>query len=80
VAAGLIPPILLAALWWPKLLWALLPLVGVIVAMQWGFYREMARLKGPWFALRVVPAQILFFLCCAAAIPLGYWKHLTSRD
>ena len=79
LAAGLLIPVLLGALVWPALLWGAAILVAVIVAMQWGFYRDMARLKGLGFALAVVPAQVLFFLCCAAAIPLGVLRHVTDR-
>lgn len=79
LAAGLLVSLLLGALVWPKLLWGVPALVAVIVAMQWGFYRDTARLKGVGFALGVVPAQVLFFLCCAAAIPLGVLRHLGDR-
>ncbi|MEM1410722.1 MAG: glycosyltransferase family 2 protein [Pseudomonadota bacterium] len=79
VAAAALVPVLLAAVFWPPLLWLGLLLVGLIVALQWGFYREIARLKGIAFAFAVVPAQVLFFLCCAAAIPLGYLRYLSER-
>lgn len=79
LAAGLLVPVLAAGLLWSPLWWLIPVLVAVIVAMQWGFYRECARLRGLGFAVGVVPAQVLFFLCCAAAIPLGVLRYATDR-
>ena len=79
LAAGLLPGLLILGLIWiPALCLALLAL-GLIVGLQWGFYRYTGRLKGGWFAARVIPAQAIFFMCCAASIPIALVLHHTGR-
>lgn len=61
---------------WP---WALAPLfcVAGIVWIQRDFFRLVTRLHGAWFGLAVIPLQLMFFIACGLAIPLGYlrlWK------
>ena len=56
---------------WP---WLLVPL-GAVAGIAWiqrGFLQLVTRLHGPGFALATVPMLVLFFLCCGAAVPLGY--------
>ncbi|MEE4174273.1 MAG: glycosyltransferase family 2 protein [Xanthomonadales bacterium] len=78
-AAGLMCGALILAFWAPLLLIVAGLLAALIVTLQWGFYRYVARLKGVTFAVRVAPAQVLFFVCCAVAVPLGYWRYWRSR-
>jgi hypothetical protein len=52
-------------------------LIGVIGA-EAGFYRYVAQKRGVDFAISVVPMQLLFFLGCAAAVPLGFIDHLRT--
>ena len=61
--------------------WALAPLAltAVVVGLQWDFYRLLNRLQGFAFALAAVPLQLLFFVNCGLAVPLGLGKHLLSR-
>jgi len=59
---------------------ALVLLILVLVWTQLGFYRCAARKRSIVFALAVVPMQVLFFLGCAAAVPLGFIEyHLDNR-
>jgi GT2 family glycosyltransferase len=60
--------------------WAMLPLlfVAVIVWAQFDFYRLLSLQGGVAFAIAVVPLQVLFFMGCALAVPLGvlsYHRH-----
>ena len=52
-------------------------LIGVIGA-EADFYRYLADKRGADFAISVVPMQLLFFLGCAAAVPLGFIDHLRT--
>lgn len=58
---------------WP---WVLVPLLAVfgIVWIQRDFFRLVTRLHGPGFGLAVIPLQVMFFVACGLAIPLGYFK------
>jgi GT2 family glycosyltransferase len=71
----------LAAAWRTPDPWALLPLAlaAVVASAQIDFYRLVARLHGLAFALAVWPLQLLFFLGCGIAVPLGLAWHLTSE-
>ena len=61
--------------------WALLPLAltGAVVFLQLGFYTLLARLHGMACALAAVPLQLLFFLNCGIAVPLGLGSHFLKR-
>jgi GT2 family glycosyltransferase len=76
--ALLLPP---AAYWLAPSPWALLPL-ALILAMIWtqlAFYRYLVQKRSGTFALAVVPMQVLFFLGCVAAVPLGIMLHQFGR-
>jgi hypothetical protein len=62
--------------------WALVPLtlIAALVLAQLPFYRYLAQKRGGTFALAAVPMQLLFFLCCAGAIPLGIIQFYRSKD
>lgn len=74
---GVLPPLL--ALAWVADPWALAPLalIAIIVAMQWDFYRLLTERGGAGFAIAAVPLQVVFFGCCALAVPLGWlaWRR-----
>jgi len=61
--------------------WGLLPLAltAAVAAVQLGFYRLLARLHGLALALAAVPLQLLFFLSCGIAVPLGLARHRSDR-
>jgi hypothetical protein len=54
-------------------------LTAAVVAVQTGFYRLLLRLHGLAFALAVVPLQLVFFLGCGMAVPLGLARHFAER-
>jgi glycosyltransferase involved in cell wall biosynthesis len=82
VAGALALPILatsLAAAFAPAP-WALLP-VGLLVALassHFDLYEFFARKRGVAFAVAVLPMHLIFQLCCAASVPLGWLRH--ARD
>jgi hypothetical protein len=53
--------------------WFLIPLLCVagISWIQRGFLRLLWNLHGPASALAAIPLQVIFFVCCAIAVPLG---------
>jgi hypothetical protein len=59
-----------------------LPLVlsAVVAWAQLDFYRLVARLHGLAFALAVWPLQLLFFLGCGIAVPLGLVMHRKQEE
>lgn len=80
IAGGLAVMLPLLAAWRVPDPWALLPL-GLAVAVAWAqldFYRLLARLHGIAFALAAWPLQLLFFLGCGLAVPLGLAMHLSA--
>jgi GT2 family glycosyltransferase len=57
--------------------WAMVPL-AFILGMIWtrlAFYRYLVQKRSVAFALAVVPMQVVFFLGCVAAVPLGIIMH-----
>jgi len=57
--------------------WAAVPLLLLLglTGTQSAFYRYLARKRSASFALGVVPMQLLFFLGCGLAVPLGLMRH-----
>ena len=81
VAGGLAVTLPLLAAWRTPEPWTLAPL-GLVVAVAWvqlDFYRLVARLHGLAFALAVWPLQLLFFLGCGIAVPVGLALHRSGR-
>ena len=69
------------AYWLSPSPWALVPL-ALILAMIWtqlAFYRYLVQKRSGAFAFAVVPMQVLFFLGCVAAVPLGIIMHQFGR-
>jgi len=52
-----------------------LALVGGVVATHVAFYRYVTHKRGVAFAIAVAPLQVVFFLCCAASVPLAYIRY-----
>jgi hypothetical protein len=46
---------------------------------QLAFYRYLVQKRSGAFAFAVVPMQVLFFLGCVAAVPLGIIMHQFGR-
>ncbi|MBT8041133.1 MAG: glycosyltransferase [Xanthomonadales bacterium] len=63
---------------WP---WVLVPMsaVGAIAWIQRDFLGLLRRRFGPWAAAGALPLQLLFFICCGLAVPLGYLRHWAWR-
>lgn len=61
--------------------WAVIPLllIAAVVAAQLDFYHYVLRRRSLAFTLSAVPMQVLYFLSCAAAIPLGLLGHVFDR-
>jgi GT2 family glycosyltransferase len=72
--AGLIP---LAAYWWIDDVLALVPLALIIAitTTHMAFYRYIAMKRNMAFAVAAIPMQVVFFLCCAIAIPIALARH-----
>jgi GT2 family glycosyltransferase len=62
--------------------WAAVPLALVlgIIWTQLAFYRFLIQKRSVAFALAAAPMQVLFFLGCVAAVPLGIMMHLFGQD
>jgi len=80
-AAALLPFSLLSVLVVNPLisLFSTLSLVALIVLAQKSFYRLLLERKGFAFACAVVPMQVVFFMGCALALPLGCLSYLRRR-
>ena len=63
---------------WPWLLAPLAALAG-IAWIQRDFLGLMGRLYGPGAAVAATPLQLVFFICCGIAVPLGYWRYWVER-
>jgi hypothetical protein len=64
---------------WP---WVLAPLAGLagIIWIQRGFFALMFRRYGTGAALKTVPMQLVFFVCCGLAVPLGYLRYWQDKS
>ena len=63
---------------WPWLLVPLAALAG-IAWIQRDFLRLLARQYGPGAALAAIPLQLVFFIGCGLAVPLGYIRYWTEK-
>ena len=63
---------------WP---WMLVPLGAMagIIWIQRGFFALMYRCYGAGAALKAVPMQFVFFVCCGLAVPLGYLRYWQDK-
>jgi GT2 family glycosyltransferase len=63
---------------WP---WVLAPLAAVagIVWIQRDFIALMGRRYGMTAALATIPQQVVFFITCGLAVPLGYWRYWSEQ-
>ena len=51
-------------------------LLLAIVAVNRGFYAFFARERGSWFAVRVVPLHVLYYLYSGVALAIGVVRHI----
>jgi len=61
--------------------WGALPLALILalVGTQGAFFRYVGRRRGGAFVIAMIPLQVVFFLGCAAAIPLALIEHHFAR-
>jgi hypothetical protein len=66
---------------WAADSWALLPLslIAAMVAATSGFYHFLKNRRGWAFALGAVSAQLVFYLGCVIAVPLGWLAYLRAK-
>jgi glycosyltransferase involved in cell wall biosynthesis len=69
-----------AAMWAPWALAGAVGALGLIVALNAGFYRFLARRRGWGFAVAAIPLHYVYFCCCgiSVVIALALW-HLALR-
>ena len=61
--------------------WAPMALLLTLAATHLDFYHYVAQKRSMAFAIAVIPMQLLFFLGCAASIPLAFIRyHLGGRQ
>jgi glycosyltransferase involved in cell wall biosynthesis len=79
-ASGLAIVAALASLWSTWLLAVAGFCPAVVVALNWDFYRFLARKRGLAFAAGSIPLHLVYYGCCGASVllALGYW-HLMPR-
>ncbi len=53
--AGLLPVLALLGVWWRPAWWLLALGAGLLLTLDWPLLSQLARLRGVWFALRVIP-------------------------
>lgn len=63
----------------PYALAATLAASAFVIFMNRRFYRFLARIRGPWFALRAIPWHALFYIECGLAALLGTLMHYSHR-
>jgi hypothetical protein len=65
--------------------WFSIPVLCIagITWIQRDFLRLLWKLHGPASAFAAIPLQVVFFICCAVAVPLGYleaWREKRPRQ
>ena len=80
LTVAIVPPVGAYALFPDHWVWLPLMLVAMIVWMQRGFYRLLWARGGAGLAIAAVPLQVLFFLCCALSVPLGWLIFMRQRS
>lgn len=71
---------LLAALFWPVAALGGVALVGIVIAINFDFYRYFAVRRGWWFALRSLPPHLLYFIYCGFCVLWGTLTHFLARE
>ena len=71
---------MVAAVWFPAAWLAAGAMLAVAVVLNRDFYAYFAEKKGWWFAIRVFPLHILYFLYCGICVIGGTLSHYVSRE
>jgi glycosyltransferase involved in cell wall biosynthesis len=53
--------------------------MAVVLATTWPLFSWFAKRRGLWFAVRIIPFQVLYYLINAVAVALGWIGHLLGR-
>ena len=69
----------IASIRWPWLICLPLASAAVVVSLNLGFYRFLARRNGLAFAVASVPLHLLYYCCCGASVAIAEAIWLTSR-
>ncbi|MFO0953629.1 MAG: hypothetical protein U0835_21240 [Isosphaeraceae bacterium] len=74
-AVGLAFLLVVLSVWRPWLLAAAAACPTLVVALNFGFYRFLARKRGVAFAAGSVPLHLVYYGCCGASVvlALAYW-------
>jgi GT2 family glycosyltransferase len=67
-----------ATVWTPAMLIALSSL-GLLLLLNWPYYRYFAHRRGRWFAVRVFPLHVLHHLCNGISLMWGVTAYLANK-
>jgi len=79
VLSYLIVASLAAMIAWPRAGLIGAAALAVLVAINRRYYAWFAQRRGAWFAVRVVPAHVLYHLCNGVSFAVGTIAHLGTR-
>lgn len=80
IVLAVVPPLLCYTLVSDPMALLPLALILAIVLTHLGFYRYVAGKRNIAFAIAVIPAHLVFFLCCAVSIPIALAKHYSGAS
>ena len=63
--------LLVASVVWAPALWLAAAALLTLIALNWQYYRYFARVRGLWFAARVVPLHFIHHLCNGVSFVAG---------
>jgi GT2 family glycosyltransferase len=78
VCAYILAISLIAAFWYPSITVSAL-MVGMLLILNWPYYRFFARRRGLWFAVRVFPLHLLHHLCNGVSVVWGGMAYLLGK-
>jgi glycosyltransferase involved in cell wall biosynthesis len=53
--------------------------LAAVLLLNWHLYWFFIRVKGPFFALCVVPLHVLYYWYCVLGLLIGFGRHVSSR-
>ena len=68
VLAWMIVFFLILSPWFPTCLYGLIPAIGLILVFNWPLYLFFFRIRGPRFALMIIPLHVLYHLYNGASV------------
>jgi GT2 family glycosyltransferase len=79
VCAYLLALSLVAGVFWSPAFALTAIMAGVLLMLNWPYYRYFAQQRGLWFALRVVPVHVLHHLCNGLSFVWGGMAYLAGK-